>query len=183
MAIRMLAEGMSIRSVSRLMEMSIPTVVNLVRLAGHHADFAMDRHLKGVRCRSLQVDEMWTYVNTKQRHLRPGDPHEYGDQYIFIALDGETKLVPCHHVGKRSIWTARVFFSLLRSRLRGRTQITTDAWVAYPDVIEDTFGNSCSYAQVGGGNVQWNNPDPDLVSTAFVERFNLTLRMGAAAFD
>ena len=176
-AIRLLAEGNSLRSTSRLTGLTVPTLLKLVKVAGKRADFAMDKHLKGVKCRSLQIDEMWTYVNTKQRNLRPGDPHEYGDQYIFVALDGETKLVPCHHVGKRSIWTARVFFSVLRSRLRGRPQITTDGWVIYPDVIEEAFGNGCSYAQVGGGNVQWNNPNPALVSTVFVERFNLTLRM------
>ena len=77
---------------------------------------------------------------------------EYGDQYIFVALDAETKLVAAHCVGKRDLVTATIFFELLKSRLRGRSQITTDAWRSYREVIEDVFGSDCSYAQVGGGS-------------------------------
>ena len=107
-----------------------------------------------------------------------GHSQEYGDQYIFIALDAETKLVVAHHVGKRDLATATVLFDVLKNRLRGQPQINTDAWKSYPEVIEATFGADCSYAQVGGGCLRINNPDPRLVSTTFVERFNGTLRMG-----
>ena len=85
--------------------------------------------------------------------------------------------MPCVFVGKRDVRSATIFFEVLRERLRGTTQITTDAWQSYPDVIEDTFGNSSRYFQ-DGSNIQWNNLDPELVGTALIERFNGTCRSG-----
>ena len=175
-AIKLMSEGVSINSTSRMTGLAVPTILKLIEQAGHRAEIAMDKYLAGIRCRSLQIDELWTFVHTKQRRLKPGDPAEYGDQWIFIALDADTKLAACHHIGKRDLDTGTVFFKVLKDRVRGRTQITTDAWPAYPDLVEDSFGNRASYAQTDGA-VTWNNPNLALVSTAFVERFNLTLRM------
>ena len=172
-------EAVSIRSVARKTGLNPLQWMKIIRLSGRQADRATDNIIAsngGVYCRSLQADELWGYVHTKQGHLKPGDPEEWGNQYVFAAIDPETKFVVCVFVGKRDVRSATIFFQVLRSRLRGTTQITTDAWQSYPDVIEDVFGNSSRYAQVGGGNVSWNNPDPDLIRTAIIERFNGTLR-------
>ena len=180
--IQLTVEAVSMRSTVRITDLNYLTVQKIIRLAGRHAAIATYLAIeanRGVWCKSLQIDEMWTYVHTKQRHLLPTDPEEYGDQYIFIAIDPYTKFVPCVFVGKRDIRSATIFFKVLRETLRGTTQITTDAWPGYPDVIEDTFGNSSRYTQIGGdNNISWNNPDPALIGTELIERFNGTCRNG-----
>ena len=157
------------------------TVMKLMLKAGKRAELAAIGHIAvpRVKCRTLQIDEMWTYVHKKQGRLEPGDdPEEYGEQWIYVAIDPMTKLVPYIHVGKHDAKTTTHFLEILRRIVKGRPQITTDQWHLYPDAVELAFGSTCSYSQRGPGRrIVWNNPNPDWITSYAVERFNLTLRM------
>ena len=102
LAVQCLVEGCSVRSTSRLTELSKNTVLKLLLLAGTKAAQVLDTQVRHVDCRIVQADELWTYVYKKQERRWPGDPYEYGDQYIFVALDAYSKLVLTHTVGKRN---------------------------------------------------------------------------------
>ena len=128
----------------------------------------------------MQADELWTYVHTRQERLRIGDPYEYGDQYIFVALDAYSKLVLAFAVGKRDAYTTHQFVADLRDRLAGRIQLSTDGFTPYITAVEDVFGDDVDYAQTKksfGATRMQGRPDLDLITTAHVERQNLTIRM------
>ena len=179
-AIRLLTEGNSILSTSRLTGLHPTTILTLLELAGEKAKAVHDQYIRQLHVRSVQADEMWTFVHTKEKRLKPGDPRWYGDQYIFVALAAESRLVLSHVVNKRTSASAYRLFEDLKGRVEGRTQITTDAWQNYPPVIENVFGGDVDYATTGN-RLLWGDvhgrPDPTLIGTAYVERFNLTLRM------
>ena len=187
-AIRCLVEGCSVLSTSRLTGLNKNTVLKLLLLAGEKAERVMDTRVRNVDCQIVQADELWTYVHTRQERLRIGDPYEYGDQYIFVALDAYSKLVLAFAVGKRDADTTRRFIEDLRDRLAGRIQLSTDGFTPYITAVEDVFGDDVDYAQTkksfGNGRVTGlrrknlqGRPDPDLITTAHVERQNLTIRM------
>ena len=88
-------------------------------------------------CRRIEVDEIWAYVGKKQRHLtQDDDPRRVGDQYTFVALDLETKIVPAYRVGKRDLPTATAFITDLSERLANRVQLSSDALAAYVEATE-----------------------------------------------
>ena len=116
-----------------------------MELAGEKARRITDKYVKQVRCRSVQADETWTFVHTKERRLKPTDPYEYGDQYVFIALEADTRLVVAYTVGKKNPVGTRQFLQELKSRLSGRTQLTTDAWGVYPPLVEEVLGGDVDY--------------------------------------
>ena len=179
LAVQCLVEGCSVRSTSRLTELSKSTVLKLLLLAGRKAERVMDTQVRHVDCHIVQADELWTYVHTRQEQLRIGDPYEYGDQYIFVALDAYSKLVLTHTVGKRNANTTHRFIEDLSYRTAGRIQLSTDGFRLYVGAVEDVFGADIDYAQTVAKS--WKTtlqgrPDMDLVSTAYVERQNLTMR-------
>ncbi|MCH8151306.1 MAG: DDE-type integrase/transposase/recombinase [Planctomycetes bacterium] len=180
------------------------TIIRLLLRVGDHCDRLIEEHIRGVRCRSVQVDETWTYVAKKQRRVTDRDPWEYGDAYVFIALDPHTKLVPCYLVGKRDLWHAHEFMRMLSQRIAGRTQISVDGYGPYPAAIRGAFNGRVDAAKVvktfGGANTDadhrysppsiidmkkvWiaGRPRNHLISTSHVERNNLTLRMQSRRF-
>ena len=179
LAVQCLVEGCSVRSTSRLTELSKSTVLKLLLLAGRRAERVMDTQVRHVDCRIVQADEIWTYVYKKEDRIRYGDPYEYGDQYIFVALDAYSKLVLTHTVGKRNAMTTHRFIEDLSYRTAGRIQLSTDGFPPYVGAVEDVFGSDIDYAQTVAKS--WKTtlqgrPDMDLVSTSYVERQNLTMR-------
>jgi transposase-like protein len=97
-----LLEGCSIRSTERLCNVNRNTIMSLLLLAGDRCQKLMDSRMQNLNCRVLQCDEIWTFVAKKQKHVRMSDPAEFGDAWIFIALDAESKLVPSFAIGKRN---------------------------------------------------------------------------------
>lgn len=202
-----LVEGVSIRSIERITGVHRDTIMRLLNRVGERCSRLLDQHMVGFHSRLLQVDEIWTFCKKKEQRLTDEEQTnpELGDQYVFVAIDAETKLVPLFTVGKRDAENAHRFMQELRGRLNGngRVQMTTDGFRAYLTAVEEAFGNDVDYAQLvkmygaenpGPGRYSPprvtetvsttinGNPDPRYVSTSYVERQNLTMRMQMRRF-
>jgi len=147
-----LVEGNSIRSTERMTEVHRDTIMRLMVRVGDGCLDIMDHHLRGFHSRLIQVDEIWTFCRKKEGQLTDAEQFnpEIGDQYVFVALDAETKLIPTFTVGKRDGETASRFMLSLQGRLtgNGRIQLTTDGLRAYIQAVEDAFGADVDYAQL-----------------------------------
>ncbi len=153
-----------------------------------------------LNCQRLQLDELWAFVGMKQkRAAQLPERGEFGDAYTFVAIDADTKLVPCFHVGRRTWSDTAIFIDDLRSRIVNRPQITTDAFAAYYGAIRRAFDSQVDYAQltkvfaseINTGRGRYSpptmvrsereeligSPNRDHISTSFVERQNLSVRM------
>jgi IS1 family transposase len=202
--INCLVEGNSIRSTERMTNTHRDTVMRLAVEVGQGCERIMDEKMRGLTSKRIQVDEIWSYVGKHQRFLKPSDDRsQVGDQWTFVALDADTKLVPCYYIGKRRKADATVFMNDLASRLTNRVQITSDALKSYIDAVETAFGADVDYGQavkfyeaepIGPGrysppkvvraerHVVEGKPDQKHISTSLVERQNLTMRMGMRRF-
>ena len=176
----MLAEGSSIRSVERTVGVHRDTIMRLMVRFGQGCQVFLDENVRNINAKHLEVDEQWTWVGKKQRHVSD-DEHaggEIGDQYLFIAFDQKTGLIACHDIGKRTSETTYRFLAKLASRIvlpesvngpvSEKPQISTDGFNAYPNAILDVFG---SHAQHGVIIKNYSNPEsgryapPDLMNT------------------
>ena len=109
----------------------------------------MDKTMRNLTCKDIEVDEVWSFVGKKQRHVTINDdPNEVGDFYTFIALDSDRKLIPVYRVGKRDLPTAQAFISDLSSRLSDRIQLSSDKPNAYVEAVEAAFGANIDYGQI-----------------------------------
>jgi IS1 family transposase len=199
-----LVEGCSIRSTERMFGVHRDTVMRLGARVGAGCANMLNETMVDLPCDRLELDELWAFVGKKQRHVRAGDVITAGDTWTWVAIDAETKLVPSFMTGKRDATTANAFIKDLAARLRGRVQVTTDGLRAYVMPLAQAFGpDGVDYAQlhktyeaeaVGPGRYSppkvtgtektpvFGFPVEELVSTSYVERQNLTMRMGNRRF-
>jgi hypothetical protein len=205
--LHLLVEGNSIRSTERLTGVHRDTVMKLLVTAGDHAGEFLNGRMRGLKLRHIQVDEIWTFVDTKQAHIRPeraGDD-TIGDQYVFVAIDENTKLMPTFLIGKRTAPNAERFMLDLSERIaaprpgqpRIRMQLPSDGFAAFPGAVDLAFANTVDYGviiksfaenaeqpgrygppEVTGTErrVMVGEFDPYKICTSHVERQNLTMR-------
>jgi transposase-like protein/IS1 family transposase len=204
-AIRCLLEGCSIRSTERLTGLNRNTIMRLLEVIGPRCAALLNARMRNLPCRYVQCDEIWTFVRKKQRQVRgDADSYEIGDQWVFVAMDADTKLVASFCVGKRTMATTRAFISDLHGRLAEQIQLTTDGFHFYNSAVADTFGLDVDFAQLVKlfgdfgqhdegrysppriaeviSKVRIGNPSVRDISTSFVERQNLNMRMAMRRF-
>ena len=200
-ALQMMAEGISLRAMTRLTGISRTTLIKLLEDAGHAFSEYQDRVLVNLPYKRIQVDEAWALCYAKQKNVPTAKaaPEGAGDIWTWVGLDADTKLVASWYVGARDSEAAMTFIDDLAPRLASRVQLTSDGHKPYLEAIEGAFGADIDYAmlvKVYGaapeGQRRYSpaictgahkhrvegNPDPKHVSTSFVERNNLSMRMG-----
>jgi IS1 family transposase len=205
-----LVEGMSIRSTVRVTGVAKNTIVKLLEDLGSACSAYQDAALRNLDCRVIECDEIWSFCYSKQKNVPQDfkDTPGYGDVWTWVAIDADSKVVPSWLVGERTNKDAYTFLSDLKARLKHqRVQITTDGHQPYLNVIEPLFGadrvdfamlhkiygstadpsrpeRTYSPAECTGIDVRviTGEPDPDRISTSYVERQNRTMRMGMRRF-
>jgi IS1 family transposase len=199
--ISMLAEGSSMRAISRITGIHQDTICRLGVRVGQGCAKVLDAKMRDLTCRFLQFDEIWGFIGKKEKHRMPEDDPTLGDVWTFCAIDAETKLVPSYRCGKRDHLTANPFVSDVASRLKNRPQISSDGLRAYVEAVENAFGMDVDFGMIiknygvdKGEHHQERRysapevtsmekmvvqgyPEMDLISTSHIERLNGTTRL------
>lgn len=206
-AVALLCEGMSIRAVSRLTGLHKNTLLRLLLTVGTKCRQLSDSLIQNVQSARVQCDEIWSFVGAKQKHVPEEKRGIWGDCWTWTAIDADTKLILAYRVGPRTPPMAYEFMKDLASRLATPVQLTTDGLYWYVDAVDHAFGIDVAYAMIqkhyAGGiagtataaarysparftsatkEIIRGDPDPKHISTSYVERQNLSMRMGMRRF-
>jgi IS1 family transposase len=200
-----LVEGNSIRATVRMTGVAKNTVVKLLADVGKACSDYQDKVLRNLPCKRIQCDEIWSFCYAKEKNVPKNKKGKfgYGDVWTFTAIDADSKLVPSWYIGRRDLPNAYIFLKDLASRLANRIQLTTDGHRMYLDAVEGAFGKDVDfsqlvklYGQTSEGQKRYSppqcigtlktkingNPESDKISTSYVERQNLTMRMNMRRF-
>jgi len=200
-----LVEGTSIRATCRMTGVAKNTVVKLLVDLGKACAEYQDKAFQNLTCSRIQVDEIWAFCYAKEKNVPEDKKGQfgYGDVWTFTALDAETKLVPVFSIGRRDLECATDFMKDLASRLKNRIQLTTDGHKMYLEAVEEAFGSEIDFSQlvkiygnseesqkryspaqcIGIEKIKINGtPKDESISTSYVERQNLTMRMNMRRF-
>jgi len=200
-----LVEGNSIRATCRMTGVAKGTVLKLLVDLGKACAEYQDKTLRNLACSKIQCDEIWAFVYAKDKNVPKDKKGQfgYGDVWTFTALDAESKLILTWHIGNRNIEDATIFMKDLAGRLKNKVQLTTDGHKMYLEAIENAFGCEIDFSQlikiygtppeaekryspaecIGTERHKiTGNPNDDSISTSYVERQNLTMRMGMRRF-
>ncbi|MRG91662.1 IS1 family transposase [Polyangium spumosum] len=206
-----LVEGASVNATARMTGVSKPTILSLLLQSGEGCDRIHDRRVHSLCIREVELDELWSFIQKKQRRVGPADPPHWGDAYAFLAMARTQKLLIAYRVGKRDEQNTRAFVADLRSRLAVVPAITSDGFTAYPTAVGESFaidgqaGAAVDYVvllkEFNGRRFKddsvryepprdpvmhkrgvFGAPDIDRASTSHIERANLTVRMHIRRF-
>ncbi|MGA9078212.1 MAG: IS1 family transposase [Acidimicrobiales bacterium] len=203
-----LVEGMSMRATARVTGVAKQTIVDLLVNIGQACSEYQDHVLRNLDCKIVEADEIWAYCYSKAKNVPDEyqDTFGYGDVWTWTAIDADTKLIPTWLVGERTLADCYTFLADLKSRLKNnRIQLTTDGLSHYATVADALWRNNVDFAQlikIYGSlgsvspeqryspgvctgtdiRIMAGNPDPSRISTSYVERQNLTMRMGMRRF-
>jgi IS1 family transposase len=203
--LHLLCEGQSIRAITRLTGCSKNTVAKLLVETGHACAAYQDKNLRNLTCQRVQMDEIWSFVYAKSANVKRAKsaPATAGDVWTWTAIDADTKLIVSWLLGARDMDAALAFVGDLRARLTNRVQLTSDGHRPYLQAVDAVFGEDVDYAMLikhYGSPPQAEtryspaictgaekkpvsgNPDSKHISTSYVERQNLTMRMHMRRF-
>ncbi len=199
-----LVEGTSVNATVRMTGVAKHTILKLLTDLGAACIDYQDRSLRNLTCKRIQCDEIWQFCYAKEKNVPEDKKGQFGfgDVWTWVAIDADTKLVPTFALGRRDAHAAKIFIDDLAARLAHRIQLTTDGLRVYLEAVEGAFGADVDYAQLvklyGASqeetryspaecigcetSIVTGNPKAQHISTSYVERQNLTMRMGMRRF-
>ncbi len=188
--IRLLVEGMSVRSIERITSIHRDTILSVMRLAGERCEHLMERMVRRIPVKNVETDEIWSYVGCHERRNVSGNP-TFGDAYCFVGMESNTKLILCWQLGKRTATDTYEFISRLDEATTGTFQLSTDGYQPYFEAIHAILAHRVHYGQIiksyGQTNdddhrysppqvvditlkPMWGNPDPRKICTSYIRR-------------